>query len=408
MDTSAPPPPVRPVRLLGWIGFLYLASGLPNGLATDTAPTLYALSNVDLKALGLLTLIELPWILKFLWAPAVDRFGPRWAWFLACQVAIVGVLVVFSTLPGDRVTPATWACLYLLAAASATQDVAIDAYAIDATPKGLVGPANSVRVTAYRLAALVASSVLVGASGWLGWQGIWLAGAGCFVLFTAGAPLVPRAPRAAPVARGAGAVIAPFAALARRPGFVAVAAFVLLYKVGDYGMARMMKPSLKRAGFDAVDLGWVGSLQVVTLICGAALGGALTRRWGVVRALFVLGAFQAVSNLAYAWGADHGKAWLWFAACVEPFCGGLGTAPFLSFLMLCCQRAHAATQFALFTAVMAVGRLAAGALSGYGAAEMGFAGWFAATFVAALPAFAVLPFARHWVDAGPPDTPAQG
>ena len=262
-------------------------------------------------------------------------------------------------------------------------------------------------MTAYRLAALVASSVLVGASGWLGWQGIWLAGAGCFLLFSVSAPFVPRAPRAPSTARGGRALIAPFAALARRPGFVAVAAFVLLYKVGDYGMARMMKPSLRRAGFDAADLGWVGSLQVVTLIAGAALGGALTRRWGVVRALFVLGAFQAVSNLAYAWGADHGKAWLWFAACVEPFCGGLGTAPFLSFLMLCCARAHAATQFALFTAVMAVGRLAAGAISGYGADALGFAGWFAATFVAALPAFAVLPFARRWVDAPAPDASPQ-
>jgi PAT family beta-lactamase induction signal transducer AmpG len=385
----------RPARLLGWLGLLYLSSGLPNGLVTGTAPTLYAAAGVKLGKVGLLALAELPWILKVLWAPALDRVGSRRAWVLGCQVALAATFAAFAALPSDSVPPAAWAALVVAAIASATQDVAIDAYSIDAVPPALVGPANSVRATSYRLSALAAVSLLVGFSDDLGWSGVWTLAAAAFVALAVASPFAPRAPRARP------AQSHPFAAFPRlfsRPGFAAVALFAVLFKVGDYAMARMVKPCLLDHGFTKKELGLqVTILEASALIAGAGVGGWLTRRWGVFRALWILGLFQAGSNLVYAYAADHGKDWLWVAAGVEPFCGGLGTAPFLSFVMLSCEKQHAATHFATFTAIMGLGRVAVGSVSGYGVEAMGYGGWFAATFAMALPAFALLPAAGRWL-----------
>jgi PAT family beta-lactamase induction signal transducer AmpG len=126
------------------------------------------------------------------------------------------------------------------------------------------------------------------------------------------------------------------------------------------------------------------------------LGGFLTKRWGLLRALWVLGLFQAVSNLGYAAAAGAGKPALWAAAAVEPFCTGLGTAPFLALFLVSCRREHAAVQFALLTALMALGRIGAGAVSGLLAKSVGFSAFFALSFLAALPAFLLLPAVRRF------------
>jgi PAT family beta-lactamase induction signal transducer AmpG len=396
VPSDAPPASARR-GLYARLAFLYGASGLPYGIATDGVPTVYKAKGVDLATIGALSLIELPWTLKFLWAPLVDRFGGRRAWAFAMQLALAGLLVGLSFLPSDGAPALGWVVLALLAVASATQDVAIDAYAVEAVPASLVGPASGVRVTAYRLALLVGGGFLVAREATLGWAATWRLAAGLFVLFAFATLRVPPVPRRE---RTRGPVLEPLRLLASRSGFVAVLAFVLLFKAGDYLMAKMTKPCLLDRGFTQQEIGdLVTPLGIGATILGAVVGGWFTARAGLFRALWILGLLQAVSNLGYALGAGAGKDVLWGAAVFEPFCGGLGTAPFLALLMRSCDRAHAATQFALWTAVMALGRVIAGWRSGVLAESMGYAPFFALTFAVALPAFALLPWVRRWLAA---------
>lgn len=401
---TSPPPPATPgdsgvlrtaASRVGWLGLLYFASGAPNGIATQAVPLVYAAEGLDLAAIGLLAFVELPYILKFLWAPLVDRLGSRRLWAAGCQAALAGLLVALSFLPSDSVPPLAWAVLYGIVLVSATQDLAIDAYAVEAVPPEAVGPSNGIRVTAYRIALVVSGGWLAARSATFGWRPVWWIAAvafGLLALASARAPSPPRRRAQRPP------VLAPLKDFARRPGIVGFALFVLLFKVGDYLMSRMTKPCLLARGFTRAEIGdAVVPLEIGATILGALLGGLLTRRWGVFKALWVLGLLQAVSNLGYAAGAEAGKPALWAAAAIEPFCTGLGTAPFLSLFMVACRKNHAAVQFALLSAVMALGRVAAGASSGYLAKSLGFAPYFAWTFVAALPAFALLPWVRRFL-----------
>jgi PAT family beta-lactamase induction signal transducer AmpG len=390
-----PPEPNSPRRapLFGWLALLYATSGLPYGIATDGVPTVLRYHGVDLAALGLLAWLEAPWVAKFLWGPLVDRIGDRRWWVVGAQLAVAALLLALAAVPSGEAGWPIQAVLLGIALASATLDVALDGYAVEVVPAGLVGPASGVRTTAYRLALIVAGGFLVAREKQLGWAATWRWAAAGFVVL---AIVSARAPAAGPRARAKAGTRPwePIAALARRPGFAAALAFVVLFKIGDYLMARMTKPFLVDHGFPQDEMTWLATVTMASTVAGALLGGLYAARVGLFRALWVLGALQAVSNLGYAVAGGMGMTGLWGAAVLEAFCGGLGTAPFLGFLMRCCDREHAGTQFAFLTALMALGRIGAGLVSGWGASRLGYPLYFSLTFVAALPAFLLLPSVR--------------
>jgi PAT family beta-lactamase induction signal transducer AmpG len=371
------------------VAALSFASGAPNGIATQAVPNLYAAAGVDLAAIGLLAFVEVPYLAKALWAPAVDRWGDRRTWAALCLAAIAGLVLALAFLPADSVPASAWVVLYGIVFASATLDLACDAWAVEAVPAEAAGPAAAVRVTAYRAALVVAGGFLVARAATLGRGPTFAAAAAVLAALAVVAARAPRTPRRT---REAAPVRAPLLDLWRRPGIVAFAAFVVLFKAGDYLMGRMTKPCLLARGFTAQEIGdLVTPMEIGAVVLGAWVGGALTRRWGLFRALWVLGLLQAVSNLGYAAAADAGKGALWAAAAVEPFCSGLGTAPFVALLLVSCRREHAAVQFALLTALMALGRILCGSVSGVLASSLGFSAFFSLSFLAALPAFLLLP-----------------
>ena len=397
--------PRVPAGLLAWLALLGASSGAPFALVNETAGLLYRAQGVALGKVGLLSLLGWVWSLKVLWAPAMDRWGSRRTWIVTMQAALALALLGVAALPGTEVTVTAWLAFTVVAFLSATQDVAVDAYAVDAVPSAWVGPASGVRSGAYRVAMVLAGGTLLARVGTLGWSGLWIAAGvamGALAVATLRLPPIHRAPTANLRTRDM------LRTLLARPGVLALLAFVALFKVGDQAMAPMTKPFLLDHGFT---LGEIGDLLAPALaastVAGALLGGWLTHRWGVVRALVVLGLLQAVSNLGYFGAAlEGGHATMWAAAVVEPFCGGLGTAPFVSLLMLSCDRRHAATQFALLTAIFGlVGRLLGG-FSGEAVKAIGYAPWFAVTFALALPAFALLPWVRRWLTAPPEEDAA--
>ncbi len=392
---------------LYWVAILYFAEGFPFGLIKDSLPVFFRVHGVRLADIGLLTLVGLPWSLKFLWAPAVDLWGQRRTWILTCQaLLIVGILALLTVDP-SRMTAVLWVLLLSLAILSATQDIAIDAYTIELLDEQEMGPGNGLRVTTYRIALISAGGALVALAGLMGWPTAFVAAAGLMgaaILLSWRMPLPERLRGAAGLpGRGADAITeavwTPLRQFFAHPGFMSVFFFILLYKLGDMALGPMVRPFWVDRHFSMLQIGAVpGTLGVVTTVFGALLGGSLTKRWGVIRALWLLGIAQAISNLGYATVAALPPSipLMYGASILESFCGGLGTAPFLAFLMSICDKAHAATQYALLSALFAPVGLAAATLSGWAVERLGYTAYFSLTFFLAWPALLLIPWVRRW------------
>jgi len=381
---------------------LYFAEGFPFGVFFDALPVYFRLHGVGLAEIGMLSLLGLPWTLKVAWAPLVDRFGSRQTWIVASLLTAAAVLFLLPFADPSQPGLVVWTLLLLLTLASATQDIAIDAYTIGLLAPGEEGAANGVRVSAYRVALIVAGGGLLLVSAALGWTGgFHLAAIICVLL----AVVLWRSPRPpAPDAERRRRWFADLRTWLLRPGGAAVIAFVLTYKLGDAAMGPMVRPFWVDRGLSLEEIGIItNTLGVGLAVAGALLGGWFTGRAGIVAALWVLGAAQALSNLGYAGAAwfELGRTGIYAASMLESFTGGLGTAAFLSFLMNVCDKQHAAVQYAFLSALFGLTRSLAGAASGWATTELGYAAYFALTFLLTLPAFALLPRAVAWVR--PPD-----
>jgi len=379
------------------VAILYFAEGFPLGLAVDNLPVYFRAHGVSLETIGLLSVLGLPWTLKVFWAPLVDRLGARRQW-ISGALAVMTVATLAIPL-ADPASPGAflWAVLLLLTIASATQDIAIDAYTIGLLVPGEEGVANGVRVSAYRVALIVSGGGLVVFAGQLGWPAAFGVGAAILALLAAAAwrsPSIARARQPAAAWRGA------LLAWLTRPGAPLVLLFVLVYKLGDASMGPMVKPFWLDRGLSVEEVGFVSTtLGVGASVLGALAGGLFASRRGIFAGLWALGILQAISNLGYAGvaAAGAGRPAIYAASLFESFTGGLGTAAFLSFLMHICEREHAATQYALLSALFGLTRSLAGALSGFAASRMGYAAFFALTFLMALPAYGLLPWIRPWI-----------
>ena len=383
-------------RKLAWVALLYFAEGFPFGIFIDNLPVYFRIHHVSLVELGLMSLLGLPWTLKVLWAPLVDRVGRPRNWIvgslLGMALALVALPAFNPTAPGT----ALWGLLFCFTIASATQDIAIDAYTIGLLDRGEEGVANGVRVSAYRAALIVGGGGLVALAGGLNWPIVFFVAALILVVLAGvifRTPVTPRTSGARP------AWLPTFRTWLLRPGAVFVFLFVLTYKLGDSSMGPMIKPFWVDRGLRVEEIALVSTTAGVALsVLGALAGGAFTSRYGIVRGIWVLGLAQAFSNLGYAAAAylEAGRVGIYAASMIESFTGGLGTAAFLAFLMRACEKEQAATQYALLSALFGLTRSLAGGLSGIGAASLGYPSYFAVTFLLSFPAYLFLPWVRAW------------
>ncbi len=381
-------------RKLLWVGLLYFAEGLPLGIAIDVLPVYFRVHGLSLEAVGFLSLLGLPWTLKVLWAPLVDRIGQRRHWIAAAAGSMALLLALLPLLPPAEPTLLLWVTLLAFTTLSATQDIAIDAWTIGVLDPGEEGPGNGVRVMAYRAALIAAGGGLVVLAGRERWPLAFGLGAALMATLAVAALRAPSDAATRASAAQPPHVFGPLAAWLARPAGVALVIFVVTFKMGDAALGPMAKPYWLDRGLSVEEIGLVSTtLGTLATVLGALAGGGLVRRWGIVPALWRLGALQALSNLGYAAVAlsDIGREAIWAASLVESATGGLGTASFLAFLMSVCERERAATEYALLSALFGLGRTLAGTLSGLAAARFGYAAFFAATFLLALPAFALIP-----------------
>jgi MFS transporter, PAT family, beta-lactamase induction signal transducer AmpG len=380
---------------LAWIAALAFASGFPFGLVNEAVPIYLRTHGVGLVEIGQLNKLSLPWSIKWLWAPVVDRLGTRRLWIAGCLAGLAALTFVLGTLPTGTLGIAFWVVLVLIVLLSATQDVAIDAYTIQSTTTRELGVANSVRITLYRVAMLTAGGLLVWLAGRIGWSESFSVGAALLAALALCAFLLPAVDRSE---GRPSSLWEPLRELLSRPGIGTVIAFALIFKLDIAALEPMMRPFWVDRGLSLAEIGAVvASGRLIATILGATIGGLFTTRYGIFTGLWVLGLVQAFSALVY--GATAGFAssnsMVVLAAYFESFAAGLGTSAYLAFLMSICEKRYAATQFAVLSALLALTRWMAGDLSGALAERLGYANYFLVTFFLGLPAFALIPRLRH-------------
>lgn len=389
---------------------LGFASGLPLALTAGTLQAWLTVEGVDLKTIGVFTLAGLPYTLKFLWAPVMDRIVPPWfgrrrGWMLLTQLCVaIGLALMAMTSP--RTHPERLAAYALLVAfLSASLDIVFDAYRTDTLQPHERGLGAAVWVNGYRVALLVAGAGALVLADSVGWQMTYLAMAMVMVAGLAMIVLSPEPTRVAdPPKSLAEAVGAPLNEFFSRPQALGFLAVIILYKLGDAFASSLQTAFLIGGiGFSATDVGAVKGVGILATLLGALLGGAMMTRSGLVQSLLAFGVLQAISNLGFVVLAVVGKSssMLMAAVVIENVTGGMGTSAFVALVMSLCDPRYTATQFALLSSLEALGRVFAGRPSADVVEAVGWTQFFVLTVVVALPGLWAVWRLRHQIEQEP-------
>jgi len=379
--------------------FMSFASGLPFNLTGFTLQAWLASEHVDIRTIGFFSLVGIPYIWKFLWAPLLDRYsvpilGRRRGWILIFQ-ACLAVCIGFMGFCSPTADLSTLAFVALMVAFfSATQDIVIDAYRVDTIPPHERAVAAAAAAFGYRTAAMLAGAALVVIAAHLGWRLAFLVVAALMVammMTTTRAPDPSTSGR--PPQTLAQAVWLPLKNLMARKGALGFLALVLFYKAGDaFALSLYSTFMLRGPGFTLDELSAGKVTMTVATIVGVSLGGWLYLRWGMFRSLLIFGVCQALTNLLYMWLAFAGhKFWLLiFATALDTMAGGMGLAAFVAFLMSLCSASFSATQYALLSAMSSLPRIITGAIAGIVAPAVGWPKFFVITCLTAVPGLILL------------------
>lgn len=381
-----------PPSVLVLLASLYCAQGLPSGLVAHAMPVLLRQHGVDLAWIGLLKLLALPWLLKVLWAPWIDRMssdrlGHHRGWILPLQSAVIVCLAVLACIDPQAIFGSSlWlllGTLLLINLAAATQDVATDGLAVRLLPERWRGLGNSLQVGGYKLGMLVSGSGLLLVVGSLGWNvsmGLLAAGLLVLTLPIAWYPekrvLPHNAAQAEPA--GAGLLLRHYKGLLGQSGMTAWLVVVLTFKLGDALGSPMIKPMLVDQGWDTAALGQLTLISSLAGIGGALLGGMLYARWGAIRSLLVFGVAQAAGLAAMALLIGRGSevGLVYAVALFEQVADGMSTVALFAVMMARCRPEHEGADFTLQASAQLLLSGLVGACSGLLAKNVGYGGLF--------------------------------
>jgi len=379
------------IALMLPLGF---ASGLPLALTSGTLQAWLTVAGVDLKTIGIFTLVGLPYSLKFLWAPVMDRItlpwlGRRRGWMLVTQIAVAAGLALMGVIGTESGPRWLGGIAIAVAFMSASLDIVFDAYRTDVLLSAERGFGAAVWVNGYRLALLLASAGALVLADHIGWRGTYLALATLMVAGSVTVLLSPNPPAGGlPPKTLKEAVGLPLRELFARPGIYGLLSLIVLYKVGD-AVAGSLQTAffIGGLGFTAGEVGYVKGLGIAATLIGALAGGMVMAKSGLARSLLLFGILQALSNLSFMLLAWIGKSYEALAASVviENVTGGMGTAAFVALVMSLCDHRYTATQFALLSSLEALGRVFSGRPSAEAVSLLGWGWFFFLSFLLALP-----------------------
>ncbi len=378
---------------------LGFSSGLPLYLSGGTLKAWMSDSGLDLTTVGLFTAAQVPYSLKFLWAPLMDRYpaplfgrlGRRRGWLALTQTALMVALAAMSATGPTLPTIAALAAG--LAFLSASQDIVADAYRTDVLTPEERGPGTGTFVTGYRLGMLVAQSGALILADVMGWSWVYALMSGLMAVGLVTTLRMPNPPPTTPPRTLAEAFVDPFVDFFRRRGAISVLVFLTLYKLGDVVAGAVNIPFLKEIGFSNTEIGVFSKIvQTAATVIGGLIGGGLIQRYGLFAVLFIFGIAQAVTNLCYTLLAVVGKDPVVMMAGVtlDQICGGFAMAAVNTFVLTQCNPRFSATQFALLTSAAGLTGHIVGSSSGAIATWLGWPAFFAFTMVLGLPALVLL------------------
>jgi MFS transporter, PAT family, beta-lactamase induction signal transducer AmpG len=408
--TQVPQPKIREVlaspKMLA-ILVLGAASGFPNQITESVLQAWLKDSGATNTTIGVLSYVALPYLLKFLWAPLLDRyplpfFGRRRGWIFATQLALAAMIAMYAVQnPAVSLTPVA-ICAVAIVFFSATQDIAIDAYRTDValpSERGLAAAANNL---GYRTTAWVASAFALVVADFFGWRPALLILAGVMAAFCVGTILAPEPQyRHAPPRTLRESVSKPLAELFGAPSAVAFIALILLFKVGDAFALRLFTPFMMDTGFTKTEIALVlKALFTASAVIGAILGGIWMVKLGLLRSMLIFGVLQALSNLLYYALALSGKSYPLMVAAVtiDNVAGAMGNIASVALIMALCDVRFSAFQYALLSAIALTPRYLLGGPAGWLADNAGWAAYYVVSFLIALPGLALVWFMRKKID----------
>ena len=397
------------VALMLALGF---SSGLPLLLVFGTLSVRLREAGVPVTTIGVFSWLALAYSLKFAWSPIVDAFDVPWlaarvgrrrAWMIACQLLVAAALVGAGLADPATSLGATAAFTFIVAFGSATQDVVVDGWRIDAAPAEMQGIMAAAYQLGYRIALLAAGAGALYIADFASWPAAYFAMAalmGIGFLASLLSPIVDRAPGTEEKKSAAGfdfaeAVRAPVLDLYRRTGtaLVPILALVALYRLPDFVAGVMANPLYVDVGFSKTEIASVAKLYGFWIsIVGAFVGGFAVSRLGLARTLLIGAVLGAVSHLLFSWLATQGARLeaLVIVISVDNFAQSFSGTALIAYMSALTAAGFSATQYALLSSVYALpGKLVAGA-SGFAVVAYGYGAFFAATACIAVPVVALV------------------
>ena len=409
MTSSQPTPPGALGSLIAALGswrtasvaLLSFSSGMPLGLVWYAIPDWMRDTGADIRLVGLFTLAQAPWAFKVVWSPLMDRYVPpfwgrRRGWMAVTQIALAIITMSFAGVGSHP--DAIWvvgALALSVALASASQDIAIDAYAVEVLHTQEQGAAVGARIALYRAAMVVSGGGAITAAAHIGWPAVNLILGLIYVPMLLITWKAPEPEERTPVPQTfRDAVWQPFIGFLGRHRALEILSFVVLYKFSDQLTQALTRPFLIDMGYSADHRGLaLATVGMFATIGGALLGGWVTTLLGLGHSLWVFGFLQIFSNLGYYFVSLAGGPMLplmYAATSFEVFTSGLGTGAFSVLLLRMTQKRFSATQYALFSSLFALPRLLAGPLAGFSVDAVGWSWFFLATLVMGIPGLVML------------------
>ncbi len=382
------------------------ASGLPLLLTLSTLTFWLAKVGVDRTTIGLFASVGIPYSFKFAWAPLLDQIRPpflgrRRGWAIIIQLCLAAAIIAMGFT--DPSVNAWWTAVAAIVVAffSASQDIVIDAYRIEILPEEEQGAGAAATQIGYRFGLLAAGAGALAVSDFLAWHWVFimlaaLVGVGMFAFLIAPEPEVAVTPRRETFADWiASSVVAPFTDFIERRGWavIVILLFVLCYKVGEAISGTMATPFYVELGFTGVEIAAVSKVfGIIATLVGTLAGGLVVARFGIMRALLLGGILQALGILLFAVLAVKGHDMFWLTVAIggDNFVSGLGSAAFVAYLSALCSPAFTATQYALLTSFMAVGRTLLSSGSGWLSQQLGWTDFFIVSTGLAIPGLVLL------------------
>jgi MFS transporter, PAT family, beta-lactamase induction signal transducer AmpG len=383
------------------------ASGFPNQITESALQAWLKDAHISNTTIGLMSYVSLPYLLKFLWAPLVDRyplplFGRRRGWMFAMQVALAVTIALLALQDPRAALAPLAACAVAIVFFSATQDIAIDAWRTDVSLPSERGLAAAATQLGYRSAAWTASAAALVLADYFGWRIALLLLAVVMPLFCLASARAPEPERVHPPRSLGESVLAPLRELLGTPGAAALLAVVLIFKVGDAFANKLFTPFMMDVGFSKTEIGLiVKALFTASTLVGSVLGGMVMVRLGLVRSMLLFGVLQALTNLLYCLLALAGKSYpiMVLAVVLEHLAGAMGAIALVALIMALCDVRYSAFQYALLSALALLPRYSLGLPAGWVADHEGWYAYYVVSFILALPGLAIVWGMRRRIDA---------